>query len=516
MAKAEIREQVKELVLEQVKEQFGIDVETIGSILRNPTYYMEAQSIDLPFGAGTVTLDLFTPGEHQRLDEALHLPADHHVDATAVLPGGQVIQSTALRDDVTFQDLEVFDNAVMTAKLLLLDGAQLNKVGGNVLADAGVIKSAGTVSTYADHADRPANILVDALGGGTWLSLIDGDHGWRDNGAPRFDPSDQTHGGEGTFPLWESCLLRPAFRTLFDDWENGDQEFPDLGDDPASDPSDTAAPTTTLAVAGGPAYTGTDGTQYYGAGNTLTATGSDTVFADNGVTTQARAYRNGTSPLPADTQGNGSASVPLSGADGAWTLQGRSGDPCHAVGGVSPSSRNVVLDTPGPTVTLSSPVNGTYDTDDTPSLTWTATDGGSGVKTETATLDGKPITKNATIDMFFLTAGLHTVVVTATDQLGNPTTVTRTFRVRATSVSLLSNLDRAWSLKLLTSSGHYQGMRTSLQSAITAHNQGKHPTELNKLGAVLNQLRDAVAKKVVDPTWAARYDGYLVDLIANH
>src|SRR5690606_29384333 len=128
------------------------------------------------------------------------------------------------------------------------------------------------------------------------------------------------------------------------DWENGNQNFPDLGDDPAADASDSAAPETTLAVSGGPAYTGADGTQYYGGGNTLTATGSDAVFADNGVTTRVRANRAG-APASAWTPGNGSATLPLDGADGAWTLQGRSGDPCHAVDAVTPTSQDVVLDT---------------------------------------------------------------------------------------------------------------------------------------------------------------------------
>ncbi|CAM5793933.1 LEPR-XLL domain-containing protein [Rhizobacter fulvus] len=37
-------------------------------------------------------------------------------------------------------------------------------------------------------------------------------------------------GGSGNDPLWESATLRPVFRALFDDWQNGALEFPDLGD----------------------------------------------------------------------------------------------------------------------------------------------------------------------------------------------------------------------------------------------------------------------------------------------
>ena len=38
------------------------------------------------------------------------------------------------------------------------------------------------------------------------------------------------HGSGGNNPLWESSQLRPVFRDLFSDWNNNDQNFPDLGD----------------------------------------------------------------------------------------------------------------------------------------------------------------------------------------------------------------------------------------------------------------------------------------------
>src|SRR5262249_28103436 len=46
--------------------------------------------------------------------------------------------------------------------------------------------------------------------------------------------------GSGNFPLWESALLRPAFRKLFVDWQNGDRQFPDLGDPTSPDPNQVA------------------------------------------------------------------------------------------------------------------------------------------------------------------------------------------------------------------------------------------------------------------------------------
>src|SRR5262249_11854020 len=59
--------------------------------------------------------------------------------------------------------------------------------------------------------------------------------------------------GYGNFPLWESSLLRDkAFRKLFVDWQDGDQQFPDLGDAPTFDPQ--TGNTTPIIFGTFPAY----------------------------------------------------------------------------------------------------------------------------------------------------------------------------------------------------------------------------------------------------------------------
>jgi len=63
--------------------------------------------------------------------------------------------------------------------------------------------------------------------------------------------SELTHqGGSGNFPLWQSAVLRPVFRVLFKDWQNGTATFPKLGDDATADPNDDP----TLRPAATPAY----------------------------------------------------------------------------------------------------------------------------------------------------------------------------------------------------------------------------------------------------------------------
>ena len=230
---------------------------------------------------GTQQVDLFKPDDHARLDALMGMPADHHTDRTIKLPGGGTATSSELSDSAEFGDLAIFDNAVTTSKMVLLNAAGLNELAGDQLVEAGVVKStAASVATYTDRPGRPANVMVDGLGGVNWLSTIDGDHVWRANGLPRFGPGedpDDPHGGAGTFPLWESCVLRPAFRTLYEDWETNpawwprlaeyqidDPNFPALGDETSSDPSDTSGPTTSTTVGGGPTYQGPGGESLWG------------------------------------------------------------------------------------------------------------------------------------------------------------------------------------------------------------------------------------------------------------
>ena len=68
-------------------------------------------------------------------------------------------------------------------------------------------------------------------------------------------------------PIWESCVARPVFRTLFSDWENGQQQFPDLGDRVSSDPgSDPNPPTSSFTLAAGSAFYSDVGTGRYFVG----------------------------------------------------------------------------------------------------------------------------------------------------------------------------------------------------------------------------------------------------------
>ena len=217
-------------------------------------------SLELP-GLGTQQLDLFEPSTHPKLDALMHLPADHHENQQVKLPGVGTVPSTGLKDSAVFdaEEFAAYRNAVQTAKLLLLDGNGLNAALGDILKAKGTIK--GGVATYPANGNLMTTQLYGTL---PWLRSIDSDHSWRSDGRPRFcaprtraaratarRPRPEEHdAGNDTFPVWESCLLRPTFATLYRDWENGTAQFPALGDAPSADPSDPDAPTGTLLLAG--------------------------------------------------------------------------------------------------------------------------------------------------------------------------------------------------------------------------------------------------------------------------
>lgn len=533
----EVKEVAKGIIIDEVNRAFGIDVEVLSSFLKHPTYWLDAEQVSLDLGPlGTQQVDLFSPEDHEKLDALLGLPEDHHVDRTIELPGGGTTTSSELNDAAVFSDLAIFDNAVTTAKMVLLDAAGLNAVAKDQLLAGDVVKPSAAVATWSDPAARPANVMVDGLGGVEWLSTIDGDHAWRADGMPRFAPGENPedpHGGAGTFPLWESCLLRPAFRSLYEDWETDaawwpklqDQEidhpnFPSLGDAPSADPSDTEAPHTSAFVGGGAVYDAADGTHFVGPGSHYRVTADDDVFSAGGLTVQSRLYRQGESAgawQPATT----GSEVPLTGlADGRYVLETRAGDPCNPVGTGQVTTTEFVIDTTAPAITVVEPApeGVVYDTDDLFRTRWTTDDGpdGSGVASDTATFDGAASGNGQQHDTFLLDAGVHTLVVSAADNLGNSGSATRTSRVRATSASLLNNVARACAEGLITDQGACNGLQASLRSAGAAHDRGAHrPTEVNQLEAVVNQL-DAKLAKGIEPVFGARLRGWLIDLVASH
>ncbi len=506
---AELEEYVKEVIKDQIKESFGVDIEAIETFVKSPHRFacLDGMPFTLPDPIGAVTLPLFPGGSVDRLDALMGVTGGHVQESGLPLACGRFADETAFVPD----EFPPYRNTVTMAKLLLLDGTQMNQMLTDELGR--------DISTYGSGDD----IMIAALDGTTWLRLIDGDHAWRQDGAPVFPTRPEAlTAGSGQFPIWESCVQRRAMRSIFTDWENGTDRFPDLGDpvsaDPANDPN---APVSTLARAG--AFYDDGVHQFVAADNVFTHTAHDgpagRAFPDLELELQHRFYPNPGPPSAFVTTGQ-PTSFSLTGADGLYTIDVRSGDRCHTCAegdGLDPEtiqSSVYALDASPPVTTCGTPPFGlVFDTDDFSTVNFTVSDGplGSGVASQSATIDGhvtedgvSPTANLATLDMYLLYPGVRTVAVTSADHLGNSGVGTCTFEIRPTMASMLSNLDRALAEGALKNQGTYRALQAMLQAAESARGRGQCKAELNILGAFVNHL-EAQRGKGVDAILANRF-----------
>jgi hypothetical protein len=546
-ALADLKEYLKEKINEAVEDVFGFNPETFSELMRNPTAYLDPVHPPLNLPAPLDVLDdvggLFAAGEHERLDALIGfdepgLTDEHHDLATRRLDDDA---------ELLVDELVSVENTITMAKLLLLDGPQLNQALGDILGR--------NIGTYT----AGQNVMVDALDTDPsdgfqpppWLLSIDSDHAWRVDGAPRFPSRAQSlNGGNGTFPVFESCVLRPTFRALFTDWENPshpqETNFPDLGDvvspDPVNDPN---PPTPSASQTGGASYLRpSDGRYFVGGDNQFTLGAVDTPaarsFPASQLGVQYRVYTDPTQPGAWQDADLGEMFA-IAGADGRYFVDVRAEDPCHtfadddgAVPGdpLPPSptvTTEVWLDTTPPVVTGAMPPFGVvYDTDDMATVNYTVDDGpdGSGVASQSAVIDGwdgDPLVANTTrttsvgdvLDMYLFYPGTRTVAVTATDNIGNEGTTSLTFELHATAESLLANLDRARAEgKLTTAPKIYTSLRAKLLNARRQHDAGQHPTEWKMMEAFALELEGQLDKGI-DVRTANRFIAYARDLIAT-
>jgi len=517
----------KELLLDLASEALGFDVEQLSSFLKHPTYWMEVGTadIDVPFSDDDVHVDLFDEGDREYLDNVMHL-VDPLVDDNEIeLPDGTVVDASRLADTSQW-NLENFEpayDAVQMAKLLLLDANGLNQVIDDHRS-ASLLDDVPT-ALYADRTDRPANIMVDGLDGVPWLRSIDSDHSWRADRLPVFDSPDPGHAAEseahfagtGQMPLWESCIARSAFRDIFRDWENGawylpGMNFPDLGDAPTAPAWITGSLTTDFQVTGDEAVVG--GVQWVGVDHTFTLAAADASFTPESLSTTYTVYPYGSQPQAWTTVDGPVAEFALP-ADASenvqWVIDWKASSECETISG----TQVVRVDRTAPVIQLTEPAATGYDTDDLASVQYTITDPLSGVETQSVKFDGAEVPTGYVLDMFTLNTGGHAAVATATDFVNNTATATRAFTLLATTTSLSNNLTRAVAESLVTDPKVVKGLRDKLNAAIKSHATAKHPTEVNQLVAVRDQLQAQLGKGV-NSVFATRMIGWTNDLIAVH
>ena len=429
VVKDAVEEAVKSAIEDYIKDSLQIDIPGFENFYRHPSRWVCAdvsQSLTIP-RLGTLTAqEVFPPGTQARLEALMGLSPDvsvtHEQVAGLPLACGPLKEDVAV-DPATFRALG--DTVTMT-KLALLSGGSLNKVFGDELTDEGIIKSPRGVVTYDENADPAtgaprANVMVDGLNfrknyaadpKDPYLRLIDGDHAWRQDGLPRFCspptppvprpvppraragagagaaancPAGATlrearlNGGTGSFPPFDSCLMRPSFSHLFANWENGDSpEFQALGDDTSPDISASLAPEGLLAISRG--YSTADRT-FIGADGAFSLRAESNLFTTAHLGLHSRIYEEGTeSPAWTARDAGVVFGLPPGATDGLWHVgYGATDDICHpAVGDGGPDTgarhtKDVVLDTAAPSSRSPPPTRRTSRPISSPSCTPAAT-----------------------------------------------------------------------------------------------------------------------------------------------
>jgi hypothetical protein len=538
---AEFKQYMTDLLLDGLSEVLGFDVELYAEILKNPAAWIdEGTPVPLPAPLDIFNgTGLFVDGEHERLDAILGFDETGQVD-------DHHQPNRRLDDDAEFviEEFAPLENTITTAKLLLLDGDQLDAVLSNSLGR--------TMDTYP--SGNLTNVMITPLGGGgPWLQSIDSDHAWRQDGLPRFcdsggfcpgnaQPRDPAlNGGNGTMPIWESCVARPVFAQLYTDWENGTAQWPELGDGVSADPgSDPNPPTSSVTL-------DPDSASYDDALNNRDFVGGDNAFTLGAVDTPTnKAFATSDLELQyriqspdgtwtAWTSATPGATFSLVGDDGKYVVETQAGDPCHTLDTSDSLTPETVqsfefwLDTTAPVCTCDTPPFGnTYDTDDTATVDYEVDDGpiGSGVASVASTIDGyvtsqtatNPIADGGLLDMYLLYPGTRTVAVTAADNIGNSATTGCTFNLIATAASIKSNLDRARSEGKVPDTNVYRGLTDKVNQAVTKHNRGQHSVEWNSIDAFADQIEGHIEGGVssgIDVVTGRRFIAYAENLITR-
>ncbi|HEY0989999.1 MAG TPA: hypothetical protein VGD80_23175 [Kofleriaceae bacterium] len=525
---AEVKQFVDDLIEDAVSDLLGVNIEAIRNVLTHASRFtcLEQITFDFPAPLGTQTVNLFASGSHDRLDRLIGLGSDHHVIEEGIPPECGRLQDAA---ELDFDAVAATANTVTMSKLLLLDGSQLNQLLGDILHRQ--------ITTY----DPGQNVMIEGLApDDPWLRSIDSDHAWRQDGLPRFCDEGtscpdsatarpaQQDGGAGNFPIWESCVLRPAFRQLFADWEA--TGFPEFGDEPSADPgNDPDPPTSTLTRTGTSFDNGSR--IFVAADNAFTQTAqdgpTDRSFPNDQLGLQRRIFTEPSNPGSFADSFQGET-FKLTGPDGLYFIGVRAADPCHPFSGrpAAPETEQVspfFLDTTPPQLTCPSPPFGqTYDTASTITLQFSVSDGeGSGIAQSAAAVDGfgapagtTPTTSGTTLDLFLFFPGTRHVSVSSSDNLGNAATAACTFELHATVESLESNVTRAFNAGLINNHGTFNSLSKKLEAALVARDRGQTETEHNIMGAFIHELQ-AQSGNHVDPATADRFIAFAQDLIAT-
>jgi hypothetical protein len=144
----------------------------------------------------------------------------------------------------------------------------------------------------------------------------------------------------------------------------------------------------------------------------------------------------------------------------------------------------VRIDKTLPSLSITSPTKAIYENTVKLPIDWTASDSGSGIASQSATLDGSAVTKGQVIDLFLLALGGHTVAVNITDNAGNTASASASFSIGTTPESISDSIDRLLAIEAIGNAGIANSLKTKLDG---------NPNQWN---AFLNELDAQRGKKI--------------------
>jgi len=150
-----------------------------------------------------------------------------------------------------------------------------------------------------------------------------------------------------------------------------------------------------------------------------------------------------------------------------------------------------VVDTTAPALAIASPQARAYLHSDVLTMTFSASDAGSGLAagTPTARLDGAVVANGQGISLLTLALGTHSFVLTATDVAGNSRSQNVTFTVAATIDSLIASVNVFAGQNKIDDFNTVKSLLAKLNDARQAAQRGNQTTAINKLQEFIALVR---------------------------
>jgi hypothetical protein len=200
---------------------------------------------------------------------------------------------------------------------------------------------------------------------------------------------------------------------------------------------------------------------------------------------------NGGPPIYSGAIGGAPTSIMLPATETAYTVTVVFTD---AAANTTTLTSTVTLDMSGPNlvVTLSPPTNGMYyDVGGSSTLTWTVTDA-NGVGSSSGSIEGQTISASGGhIDLDLLTAGSHTVSVTAYDAAGNARIVSLTFTIRPTLGGIMAAINDGAARGYMTAAE-----KTTLVNALNAVISAPGNSAKNKMKTFVSAIQSATSAQL--------------------